>query len=178
MWYIWNAPRQAFDTFWLSFGQSRFTLIIIPILLLSICYFSLRHITGDIIGWGVKHLDERQRMVRDQAHRSAYKIIAFLCLFTPLYLIIQNVLTSPMNAGIPGNVRMNQVQIVMKSLGQNAHSVSMWVLDPASYAQEQSLFIARNAVLNQGIYYCLFLLVLALIVWTLPRAIIAWKERA
>src|SRR5215831_8182175 len=70
MWYIWNAPRQAFDTFWMSFGQSRFTLIILPILILSICYFSLRHITGDIIGWGVKYLDERQRMVRDQAHRS------------------------------------------------------------------------------------------------------------
>lgn len=56
MWYIWNAPRQAFDTFWLSFGQSRFTLMIFP--------------------------------------------------FTPLYLIIQNVLTSPINASIPGNMRM------------------------------------------------------------------------
>jgi len=178
MWYVWNAPRQSFDTFWLSFAQSRFTLIIIPILFLSICYFSLRHLTGDIIGWGVKNLDERQRMVRDQAHRSAYKIIAFLCLFTPLYLIVQNVLTSPMNAGIPGNVRMIQVQTVMSSLGQNANGIRMWVLHPASSAQEQSLFIARNAILNQGIYYCLFLLVLALIVWTLPRAIIAWKERA
>ena len=74
MWYIWNAPRQAFDTFWLSFAQSRFTLIILPILTLSIFYFSVCQITRDVIGWGVKNLDERQRMVRDQAHRTAYKI--------------------------------------------------------------------------------------------------------
>jgi hypothetical protein len=170
MWYIWNAPRQAFDTFWLSFGQSRFTLIILPILILSICYFSLRHITGDIIGWGVKYLDERQRMVRDQAHRSAYKIIALLCVFTPLYLIIQNVLTSPINASISGNARMIQ--------SQTANGISLLITHPDSPAQVQSIFIARNAILNQGIYYCLFLLILALIVWTLPRAIIAWKERA
>ena len=170
MWYIWNVPRQAFDTFWLSFAQSRFTLIILPILTLSIFYFSLCQITRDVIGWGVKNLDERQRMVRDQAHRSAYKIIAFLCLFTPLYLIIQNMLTSPVNASIPGNVKMIQLQ--------TATGIRLLLSHPVSHAREQSLFIARNAILNQGIYYCLFLLILALIAWTLPRAIIAWKERA
>jgi hypothetical protein len=30
MWYVWNAPRQAFDEFWLSFAQSRFTLPFSP----------------------------------------------------------------------------------------------------------------------------------------------------
>jgi hypothetical protein len=35
MWYIWNVPKQAFDTFWLSFAQSRFTLIALPILILG-----------------------------------------------------------------------------------------------------------------------------------------------
>ena len=170
MWYIWNAPKQAFDTFWLSFAQSRFILIALPILILCIFYFSLRHITPDIIGWGVKNLDERQRMVRDQAHRSAYKIIAFLSLFTPLYLIIQNVLTSPFNTSIPVNLRMIQLQ--------TATGIRLLLSHPVSPAREQSLFIARNAILNQGIYYCLFLLIMALIVWTLPRAIIAWKERA
>src|SRR6516162_881069 len=155
MWYIWNAPRQAFDAFWFSFAQSRFTLIILPILLLCIIYFCLSHTTVDIIGWGMKNLDERQKMVRDQAHRSAYKIIAFLCLFTPLYLIIQNMLTSPVNASIPGNVETIQLQ--------TATGIRLLLSHPVSLAREQSLFIARNAILNQGIYYCLFLLILALI---------------
>jgi hypothetical protein len=170
MWYIWNAPRQAFDLFWFSFGQSRFTLIVLPILILCIFYFRLRQITGDIMGWGVKNLDERQRMVRDQAHRFAYKIIAFLCLFAPLYLIIQNLLTSPINTNIPGIMKLTRLQ--------TTNSIQILVWRPESSAQLQSIFIARNAILNQGIYYSLFLLVLALIVWTLPRAIIAWKERA
>ncbi len=39
MWYIWNAPRQAFDIFWFSFGQTRLTLIVIPILILSFLFF-------------------------------------------------------------------------------------------------------------------------------------------
>jgi hypothetical protein len=132
MWYIWNVPRQAFDTFWLSFGQSRFTLIILPILLLSFFYFSLRHITGDIIGWGVKNLDERQRMVRDQAHCSAYKIIALLCVFTPLYLIIRNVLTSPINASISGNVRMIQLQ--------TATAIRLLISHPYSTTRVQTIF--------------------------------------
>jgi hypothetical protein len=169
MWYIWNAPRQAFEMFWFSFGQSRFTLIILPMLVLSIFFFRLRQITGDIIGWGVKNLDERQRMVRDQAHRLAYKIIAFLCLFVPLYLIIQNLFTTPINASMPGVVKLTRLQ--------SANNVQILVWHTEASAQAQSIFIARNAVLNQGIYYTLFLLVLALIVWTLPRAIIAWRER-
>jgi hypothetical protein len=30
---------------------------------------------------------------------------------------------------------------------------------------------------DMGLYYVLFLLTMALIVWTLPKVIIAWKER-
>jgi hypothetical protein len=178
MWYIWNAPRQAFDTFWLSFAQSRFTLIILPILILCGFYLSLHHIAGDIIGWGVKNLDERQRMVWDQAHRSAYKIIALLCLLMPLYLILQNMLTSPLSSSISYDVRLNPVQKMTLMQFQKSNGIILWTLQTVYPAQEQSIFIARNAALNQGIYYCLFLLILALIVWTLPRAIIAWKERA
>jgi hypothetical protein len=169
LWYIWNAPRQAFDAFWLSFGQTRFSLNILPLLLLGSSYFSLLRITGDIMGGGVKKLDERQRIVRDQAHRYAYKIIALLCLFTPIYLIIQNMLTAaPLAANILGNA-------IMRS--QTTTAIGMVISHPHSSPAVQTIYIARNALLNQGIYYALFLLTVALIVWTLPRAIIAWKER-
>ena len=193
LWYIWNVPRQAFEVFWLSFGQTRFTLIILPLLVLGACYFSLRRITGDIMGWGVKKLDERQRMVQDQAHRFAYKIIALLCLFTPIYLIIQNMLTAaPIIAESHGNAMIqSQIPIAIHMIisqpylhavrplpiGIKPIAIHMIIPQPYSPTEIQTIFIARNALLNQGIYYGLFLLVVALIVWTLPRAIIAWKER-
>ena len=190
LWYIWNAPRQAFDTFWLSFAQSRFTLLLLPLLILCACYVTLVHVTGNITGWRVKHLDERQRMVRDQAHRYAYRIIALLCLFAPLYLILQNMLTSPLKASVPymvtlhlsksvpRPVKLNLAQAMPLIQVQKSNQLLLWSVHPVSSAQPQSIFIARTAIFNQGIYYCLFLLVLALIIWTLPRAIIAWKERA
>jgi hypothetical protein len=170
MWYIWNAPKQAFDVFWLSFGQSRFSLIILPLLALVACYFSLHHITGDIMGWSVKKLDERQRMVRDQAHRYAYKIIALLCLFAPIYLIIQNLLTA---TPLPAKILLGNV--VTRSHTPTA--IRVMISKPDAPTIIWTTFVARNAILDQGIYYCLFLIIIALIVWTLPTAIIAWKER-
>ena len=170
LWYIWNAPRQAFDAFWLSFGQTRFTIIVLPLLALAASYFSLHHMTGDIMGWRVKKLDERQRMVRDQAHRYAYKIIALLCLFAPIYFIIQNLLTATplpakflLGSAVLRSYTPTEVQIM---ISKHDAPTMMW-----------TTFVARNAILDQGIYYFLFLLIVALIVWTLPRAIIAWTER-
>jgi len=90
LWYIWNAPRQWwFDTFWLHIGANRFTLMLIPLIIFCACYFKLRCISGNMLKFRDRQLDERQRMVRDSAHRTAYKIVTLLCLLIPLYLAAQ-----------------------------------------------------------------------------------------
>jgi len=60
--------------------DNRLTILAIPLVCLFTCYISLRHITGDIIGGPERYLDERQKMILDQAHRYAYRIIKLACL--------------------------------------------------------------------------------------------------
>jgi hypothetical protein len=122
------------------------------------------------MGWSVKKLDELQRMVRDQAHRYAYKIIALLCLFAPIYLIIQNMLTP---AALPAKILLGSALFRSQSTG----AIDVMSSKPDAPTAIETIFLARTAILSQGMYYCLFLLIVALIVWTLPRAIIAWTER-
>ncbi len=68
--------------------DNRLTILAIPLVCLFTCYISLRHITGDIIGGPERYLDERQKMILDQAHRYAYRIIKLACLFVPLGLFL------------------------------------------------------------------------------------------
>ncbi|HKV57302.1 MAG TPA: hypothetical protein VJO32_03440, partial [Ktedonobacteraceae bacterium] len=95
LWYIWNAPRQPFDTLWLRIGANRFTLIVIPLIVFCACYFKLCCLCGDMLKMRDRQLDERQRMVRDSAHRTAYKIVTLLCLLIPIYLAAQGLFAKP-----------------------------------------------------------------------------------
>ncbi len=95
----------------------------------------------------------------------------------PLNTRAPYVVTSPLHASVQYHLRLYFVRAMELIQAQKLNGVIHWTLYQASAPQVQTIYIARNAVLNQGIYYCLFILVLALIVWTLPRAIIAWKER-
>jgi len=56
---------------------------------LLIWYAMLRHVTGDIMAVPERYLDERQKMVRDQAHRSAFTFVKLLCCLIPLLLLAQ-----------------------------------------------------------------------------------------
>jgi len=68
----------------------RFALLIVPLFVLCACYIRLRRMTGKIMQLPERKLDERQRLVRDRAHRLAYRIITLLCLAILAYLCIHN----------------------------------------------------------------------------------------
>lgn len=70
-------------------------VLLVPLASLLGCYFLLRHITYEIIAWPERFLDERQQMVRDHAHRNAYKIVKVACLLIPLYLCLHAVFWTP-----------------------------------------------------------------------------------
>ena len=57
----------------------RFALLIAPLFVLCACYIRLRRMTGKIMQLPERKLDERQRLVRDRAHRVAYRVITVLC---------------------------------------------------------------------------------------------------
>ncbi len=67
-------------------------VLLVPLLILLCCYFLLRLMTYEIIAWPERFLDERQQIVRDRAHRNAYKIVKVACLLVPLYLCLHAVL--------------------------------------------------------------------------------------
>jgi len=228
LWYIWNAPRQPFDAFWLHIGANRFTLIVIPLIIFCACYFKLCCLCGDMLKMRDRQLDERQRMVRDSAHRTAYKIVTLLCLLIPIYLAAQGLFAAPRTTPTPTTTsaapsiieyRVGWVPVTPGS----AHSTPIpsgltWTMTSDYYilalpqtrlswkntsTTDSHLYSAPNlaqvvhnglvtpplsyannpvdnsphASLNAGVYYTLVLLTLLIIVYTLPKAIIAWRER-
>src|SRR5581483_8336135 len=70
-------------------------VLLVPLLILIGCYFLLRLMTYELLAWPERFLDERQQIVRDKAHRNAYKIVKVACLLVPLYLCLHAVLWTP-----------------------------------------------------------------------------------
>lgn len=81
--------------------NNRLSILILPLISLIACYFTLRHITSDIMGYPDRFLDERQKMVRDQAHRSAYRLIKLACLLIPLAFFLHSMLGAGHNTPVP-----------------------------------------------------------------------------
>ncbi len=153
-----------------------------------------------------KQLDERQRMVRDSAHRTAYKIVTFLCLFIPIYLAVQSLIAK---TPVTSTASVSQTFAIQPTFKLEyidfaivppftIHSTSIhppvkWAEASISYSHPATIWVqqlpnnllsAHTSLLNpphtsleSGIFYSLVLLTLLLIVSTLPKAIIAWKER-
>ena len=67
----------------------RLMVLGMPFACLLACYGALRRLTGDIMAVQERYLDERQKVMRDQAHRSAFKIIKLSCLVIPALLLAQ-----------------------------------------------------------------------------------------
>jgi hypothetical protein len=213
LWYAWNAPQGWFDTSWKQFAFTRFAPIVLSLVILCACYSRLRRITGPIMGWREKSLDERQRMVRDKAHSAAYKIITLASVALAAFTGYHSIFASPPAAapstpiissaagtwvirpiasqyisdarasfqhiikGIHNPAATKQILIPGKQL------ISVLYIHPVPFphnAPPPHLSFAATspyAWLNQGIFFGLLLLAILLIVYTLPKAIIAWKER-
>ena len=113
LWLISALPGQTHAFFPDIFGLAnqsesiRFALLVVPLFVLCACYFRLRRMTGKIMQLPERKLDERQRLVRDRAHRIAYRIIAVLCLVILAYICIHNMLVT----ATPTNTRSQRDSI-------------------------------------------------------------------
>ena len=163
---------------------------------------------GEIMELSGKKLDERQRLVRDQAHRTAYKIIAVLCLGILVYFGLHSLLVAaipphPVTASIHPVAASHTVNFIVVSRTSDLHvsyvmppkqpvgkiimytqtgAIMQWVAIDSSMASNvpgQMMAPTTHPIdlFGLGVYYSLFFLTVVLIVTTLPKAIIAWKER-
>lgn len=171
----------------------RFSLLVVPLFVLCVCYFRLRRVTGKIMQLPARKLDERQRLVRDRAHSIAYRIIAVLCLAILAYLCIHNMLVTASPPPAPAASETPYVQpafsYIFVNKGLQTWSIVqkqgvLWSI--TSHQPNLVVLVHQSApavsamstdLLGLGLLYALFLLTMVLIVKTLPTAIIGWKER-
>ncbi len=107
LWLIGNFPGQAHAVLPGIFGlgqNMRFALLAVPLVGLCASYFRLRHLTGKIMQLPERKLDERQRMIRNRAHRIAYRIITMLCLAILAYICVHSMLLSATPPATTGGV--------------------------------------------------------------------------
>ncbi len=148
--------------------------------------------TGKIMQLPERKLDERQRLVRDRAHRIAYRIITVMCLAILAYLCIHNMLLTASPPPTPTSSETAYVrpaivyilrdgQVLDTSQAQGVQAVSIPAPQPALDILVHQPTPAVSAMpadlVGLGLFYGLFLLTMVLIVKTLPTAIIGWKER-
>lgn len=68
--------------------QNQLSLFLLPLVCLCLCYWALRSMTSDILACPEHYLDERQKMLRDQVHRSAYKFLKVVCFIIPAVILL------------------------------------------------------------------------------------------
>src|SRR5258707_2545950 len=207
LWLIGNFPGQAPAVFPGIFGlgqNMRFGLLAGPVVGLCASYFRLRHLTGKIMQLPERKLDERQRMIRNRAHRIAYRIITMLCLAILAYICVHSMLLSATPPATTGGVTNALISAFPRPVISEFSSIAIrevpskiahafTEVTPLKVALQNSIVYwwrvkpeLRNTpaapspsidLVNLGLYYGLFLVTMVLIVKTLPTAVIGWKER-
>jgi hypothetical protein len=178
-----SAPDQLLPVAFLQMvAAHRLLVLLVPTACLVICYGFLRSFTREIMAVPERYLDERQKMLRDQAHRSAFKIIKFACLLIPFGLLLPHL--PWFNQPAPGvaPVRFYAVPSYIDTIHiLNATLVKDYRGGPASlvWAMNQAIgpVIVPATTAEIILASVLLLLCLLLIVSALPMAVLAWKGR-
>jgi hypothetical protein len=199
LWLIGNFPGQAHAVLPGIFGlgqNTRFALLAVPLVGLCMSYFRLRHLTGKVMQLPERKLDERQRMIRNRAHRIAYRIITMLCLAILAYICVHSMLLSatppattggvtnalisafprPVISEFPSKIARAYIEVTALKVDVQNSIVHWWRVKPELRNTPAAPSPSIDLV-NLGLYYGLFLVTMVLIVKTLPTAVIGWKER-
>ena len=205
LWLIGSFPGQAHAVLPGIFGlgqNMRFALLAVPLVGLCASYFRLRHLTGKIMQLPERKLDERQRMIRNRAHRIAYRIITMLCLAILAYICVHSMLLSATPPATTGGVTnalisafprpaISEVITIREFPSKIAHayievtplkvdvqnSIVYWWRVKPEFRNTPAAPSPSIDLVNLALYYGLFLVTMVLIVKTLPTAVIGWKER-
>lgn len=195
-----SAPTQLLPIDFLQMlAANRILVLCIPIVCLVACYLALRSLTAEIMAVPERYLDERQKMLRDQAHRSAFKLIKFSSVLIPIAFILPHLpwFNSPapvaahpsitlVGRGITVFNSQGEPRFVTMILGPGPREVH-WHLfgQQAFFPGESGMQPVPSAPLIQSASSLeialaggLLLVALLLIISALPMAALAWKGKA
>jgi hypothetical protein len=182
-------PDDTFLPAWLLQGMAthRLFVLIVPFVSLVACYGAVRHITGEIMAVPERYLDERQRMVRDQAHRSAFKIIKLACLFIPALLLVQYIPwlhraspTLQLNSFVQGRMFTDYVATIVRA-DASAHALKpqpalYFIVTPHTLASPVQQVVSASSIeiacAGGMLVLCLLVLISAV-----PMSVLAWKRQ-
>lgn len=201
---IASAPNQGWPASFLQFvTMHRWLVLLIPAVCLLGCYGVLRSLTGEITAVPERHLDERQQMLRNQAHRSSFKLIKLACILIPacfLLLHLPGLNTAPTTPGpyytLMGAYQFRPIIITYLPLDNKVTSSADWqayqlvtsgttspinklmrfasVIQPGDGANlPMPPVTTADIVLAGG----LLLLCLWLLISALPMCVLAWQGR-
>lgn len=191
-----SAPDGLLSPLFLQFmADHRLLVLSVPVAILIACYLGLRHLTSEIMTVPERYLDERQKMLRDQAHRSAFKLVKLACLLIPCGFLLPHLpwfnhsapvvaqtsiaySTSLKSAIIMDELQTihfyNQSGVQLGSVSDPSRIIS-WHLRPI--AQTIYPTIAPASTTEIAVAGGLLLLCLLLVASALPMTTLAWKGK-
>lgn len=194
-----DTPASMVPYMWLQFlAEHRLLALLVPTGCLLVCYGALRSLTGEIMAVPERYMDERQHMLRDQAHRSAFKIIKLACVLVPACLLLFHLLwfNSTSGASSNGAITYSPIYTVYDAQGIQIgswHAQSSYVAYLLSVQNSGSsqfdtvytphvfsminAFVPPASSTEIALAAGLLVLGLLLVVSALPMCVLAWKGR-
>lgn len=183
-----SAPDQLLGSSFLQFvADYRLFVLLVPAICLVACYALLRSLTREIMGVPERYLDERQRALRDQAHRSAFKLtklagmLALVCLLVPhlpWFNATQTAYSSSafMHAKDVSPMTLAAIQSV-SSTGKPLTPIMLfrWSASSIPFKYEPLRAISTTDIILASV---LLLLCVWLLASALPMCVLAWKGKS
>lgn len=184
-----SAPDQLLPVSFLQMlADHRILVLAVPALGLVLSYARLRALTAAIMAVPERRLDERQKMLRDQAHRSAFTIIKAACVVIPAAFLLPhlpwfNQPTPAAPVGMPAAViyggptwQFNANGLPLDTAIQpgSIDRIILFKMHPF-YMQPPAPAITPASGPELAIATALLLVGLLLVVSALPMAVLAWK---
>jgi len=181
-----SAPDQIVPAAFLQMlAANRVIVLCVPVVFLVVCSAALRSLTAEIMAVPESRLDERQKMLRDQAHRSAFKLVKFSSVLVPIAFILPRLpwFNPPAPAGnFPEGITVFMADgnpLGMQNGGPQWH----WYRDYHFAVHLVTTGTSASPIqpangLEIALAGGLLLISLLLMFSALPKAVLAWKGKA
>lgn len=175
-----SAPDQIVPVGFLQMvAGNRVLILCAPVICLVICYASLRALTADVMAVPEYLMDERQKMLRDQAHRSAFKVVKFASFLIPVGLILPHLPWFNLPASPAGPVAVHDIFVFRadRHMFWGNHRSPIQVFSVLDQSLPSAPLITPASMPEIVLAGGLLVLALILVFSALPMAVLAWKGR-
>jgi hypothetical protein len=164
-------------------ADHRLIVLAAPFACLVVCYGALRRLTSEIMAAPERYLDERQKAMRDQAHRSAFQIIKLSCLVIPALLLAQYLPWFHHSSTNANTSWVSTSWVVLQGANGPSQGGVSYFLRPGTIrplTPHPALVQTTTTASSTEIAFAVAILLLCLLLLfsALPMSVLAWKGKA